>query len=422
MKRTAALIVLSAVVLAAGGASAEPDLVSRDTLGAFIDLRLAVADGDSSWVDGGFGKTRYGGDAGQNFKGHASLADAALIWKPRLTWNLGAVVEADVQDEGGYRADLIEAYLTYKPTPRNGTRYSLRAGYFYPPISLEHDGPAWTTTRTLTPSAIDSWVGEELKVLGAEATVTHDFGAHQLSATGAVFGYDDTSGTLLTFRGWGLGDVKGGAFKDFPLPPLEPYSMIGQPPETYPTREIDGKVGFYGKLEWRPPAPITLSAFYYDNSGDLISVDSDEQWAWDTRFWNIGATVDFDDKTHLLSQVMSGETLMGYPNGRSVWYNIGYTSAYALVTRQLGDNALSGRIEYFQTNDRNFRPATDDADADMGETGWALTTSYHVPITSYAGVTFEALHGSSNRPSRAQNGLKPKQPQTLVQTALRLSF
>ena len=72
--------------------------------------------------------------------------------------------------------------------------------------SLEHDRRVWGLTDTITPSAINSWIGEEVKVVGAEGTITHDFDGGRLAATGGVFGYDDTSGTLLSFRGWALHD------------------------------------------------------------------------------------------------------------------------------------------------------------------------------------------------------------------------
>ena len=61
---------------------------------------------------------------------------------------------------------LSEAYLVFKPTPAGDTRYSVRAGLFYPPVSQEHQGPAWIDADMITPSAINSWIGEEVKVVG----------------------------------------------------------------------------------------------------------------------------------------------------------------------------------------------------------------------------------------------------------------
>ena len=41
-------------------------------------------------------------------------------------------------------------------------------------------------------------------MLGVEGTVTQEWGGHRLTAQAAVFGDNDTSGTLLTYRGWAL--------------------------------------------------------------------------------------------------------------------------------------------------------------------------------------------------------------------------
>ena len=420
-RRLGALVGATVAALCAAGSACAADLISKDTFSGLVDLRAAAADGEASWLDGGFGKLRYGGDNG-DWKGHAALADAALVWRPRLTWDLSAVVDGEVQQGDGYHADLIQAYLAYKPVPHGDTRWSARLGLFYPPISLEHGGAEWSVTDSITPSAINTWVGEEVKVVGGEATVSHAFGQQELSATAGIFGYNDTSGTLLTFRGWAMHDLKAGAIGEYDLPPLEPAYLIGQPPETYPLREIDNRIGYYGKLDWRPTGRASLSAFYYDNRGNLVGVDRDRQWAWATRFWNFGANVMLDDQTQLTSQVMTGETLMGFPKAPSVWFNVGYTSVYVLMTHSLGRSGISGRFDYFETRDRNYRPAVDEVDENWGEKGWALTGGYHIALNPHAKLFVEALHIESNRPTRLQASLATRQSQTQIQSSLRLSF
>ncbi len=413
--------VFLALFLAAGAAKADPDLFSRQAFAGSLDLRAAGADGQTSWLQGGFGKTRFGGDDG-GFKGHAAIADAALVWKPQLSWAWSALIDAEYQAGQQHAVDLVQAYLSFKPTPRGDWRYSARFGLMYPEISLEHAGPEWNVADTITPSAINSWVGEEVKVVGGEAKVSHSLGSSEVSATAGLFGFNDTAGTLLAFRGWALHDVKSGAFGRFKLPPLDPYMASLQPPFTSSTIELDGNVGYYGRLEWRPPGKAAFSAFYYANRGDKISDNADLEWAWDTRFWNLGFSYELDENTRFQSQLMWGHELMGYPNGRSVWINIDYLSAYGMLSRRIGKATLSGRAEYFRTHDQNFRPATDDADDDRGETGWALTTALRYDISAHAQVFMEALHVQSDRPSLPVFGLNPHQSQTQVQTSLRLSL
>ena len=246
-------------------ALAQVDLLSRDTVHGVVDVRLSAADGEPSFTDEGFGKSRYGGDAKSDFKPRLEIAEAAIEWTPRLNWEWSAVVDLTAQPGQEKSVDIAQAYVVYKPVPRSNTHFGARFGLFYPPISLEHDARVWGLTNTITPSAINSWVGEEVKVVGAEASVSREFGDQELGLTAGVFGYDDTAGTLLSFRGWALHDLKSQAFGVFPLPPLSPYIQYVQDPETYSTEEIDHRLGYYARVEWRPTSAVTLDALYYDN-------------------------------------------------------------------------------------------------------------------------------------------------------------
>ena len=46
---------------------------------------------------------------------------------------------------------------------------------------------------TITPSAINSWIGEEVRPLAAEVTASTTAGEHQLSATAGIFAANDTA-------------------------------------------------------------------------------------------------------------------------------------------------------------------------------------------------------------------------------------
>src|SRR5688500_6426203 len=110
----------------------------------------------------------------------------------------------------------------------------------------------------ITPSALNSWIGEEVKVIGLEATATRDLGRGRLAATFGLFGFNDTAGTLLSFRGWALHHQKSAAFSRQTLPPLNPFISTLQPRWTTPTVEIDGRPGFYALLSYRLRAPVSL--------------------------------------------------------------------------------------------------------------------------------------------------------------------
>ncbi|HTI67260.1 MAG TPA: hypothetical protein VL460_06900 [Caulobacteraceae bacterium] len=417
-------IIGSAILAAVAGAApawAQADILSRESFSGLVDLRLAAADGERSWTDEAYGKIRYGGPgAGDGLRITPQLAEAALVWKPRFTWALSGVVHVQHQPEQEREVDLVEAYLNWKPTPTTAWRYGARAGLFYPPISMEHDDPAWGVTHTITPSAINSWVGEEVKVVALEGKLGRSFDSgDEVSVTAAVFDYNDTSGTLLSLRGWALDDVQAGAFSGQALPALPPrYQGIwrGQAEDTYPVYRLDKRVGAYGRLDWRTSGPLTFNLFYYDNFGNRTAVRN-LQWSWDTRFWNFGATLDVDKRTKLLAQALSGSTLEGYPTPRGIWIDVDFNSVYLLATRSYGKASVAGRVEYFETRDFTWQDRDDN-----NEHGWALTGAYRYELTPYATLRLEALHVASDRPARLYRATDPHQAQILVQSSLRLHF
>src|SRR5512139_4077008 len=78
-----------ALALAPGPASAETsDLIGPQSLSVIGDIRLVAADGERSWTDAGFGKSRFGGDAERDWKLRPVATEAELVWQPRFSWSL----------------------------------------------------------------------------------------------------------------------------------------------------------------------------------------------------------------------------------------------------------------------------------------------------------------------------------------------
>jgi hypothetical protein len=413
-----ASILCGAVLVLAGPAQAQIDLLSRAAFSGQIDARLSVSDGEPSWLDGGFGKTRYGG-SGSGEVARLRIASADLVWRPSLAWDLSAYVDAAVQPDVAKGVDVVEAFALYKPLPRpDGFSFSARLGLMYPPVSMENDGPAWTPSRTITPSALNSWIGEEAKVLGGEITLTRRWEDQEVSATAGLFTGDDTGGTLLSWRGWALHDVRSTAYGEFLIPPVpaahKPFLI--QDYDSRSVDEIDGRPGAYVRAEWRTPWAATLNLFYYDNAGDRTTVVHG-QWSWDTTFWNLGLRLRPDDKTEVLAQAMTGRTVTGFLTPYGWRVDADFDAAYLLVSRKVGQDLATGRIDGFQVRDHTFK-ALDDND----ERGWALTADYRHPITDQLSALIEVLHVQSDRPARAYVGGNPRQAQTTFQTALKLAF
>jgi hypothetical protein len=395
----------------AGSASAQADLFSLDTFSGLVDVRLAAANGEKSWIDGGLGKARFGDDH-QGLR----LGEAALVWNPRFTDTVSAVVVAESQDGQRHLVDLGEGYLAYRTRPGSSLRLSARAGVFYPPISLEHDGLDWSVPDTITPSAINTWVAEETKVVGVEATIRRSLGGQTFSFTAGGFKNGDTSGTELTFRGWALHDVKSPVFGRFPLPPLTTRMAQRQAPSTTPLAEIDGRIGYYGRIEWRPSSVLAFDLFGYENEGDRTSVDTNREWSWETRFWNLGVRLDLD-AVAVKAQVMTGETLMGYSNANGIWADVGFEAAYVSASSALGPGSATVRYDHFSTTDRTNKATDNNA-----EHGWSGLAAYRWDVRPNAQIVFEALYIDSFRRDRTRFAQDARQKQTVVQTAFRHQF
>lgn len=385
------------------------DLVSAETLALAGDVRIVVADGEPGWLDGGWGKARFD-DATPR------PVEADLIWQPRFTWSLTGTVVVSAQHGQEHGLDLSEAVLSFKPLLPGPVRVSARAGLYWPAVSLEHSGPEWAVAETITPSAINSWIGDEVKLAGTEATLSATLGSHRIAATAGAFGLNDTSGTLLAFRGWALHDQKATAFGHQPLPPLNPAMTLRQAPRTRPVIEIDDRIGWYAKLGWSPAEAFELQAFHYDNRGDPEAVTPSRQWGWRTRFDNLGAIVSLG-RLQLKGQAMAGRTEMGFPRSGVIWVDTRFRSAFLLATRSVGRGAVSARVEAFATRNRGSLVGSDEA-----EDGWALTAAARRPIGPHFTLLAELLHVDSRRPARALRGLAPSQRSSQLQLALRARF
>jgi hypothetical protein len=405
--------------LAPATARAEPSgLFSAESFSIVADVRAAAANGERSWTDGGFGKARFGGTDDEDWKLRPVATEAQLVWEPSFSWSLKGRVTFAAQHEQDHPVDLSEAYLTFKPVPRAGTRIEAKAGLHWPEISLEHHGAAWTVDDMITPSAINSWIGEEVKVVGLEGTVRQDLGGHQVAGTLGLFGFNDTAGTLLAFRGWAMHDLKATAFSKMQLPPLDQALWLdAQAPRTLPVIEIDDRVGYYGRIEWRLPLPVTVNAFYYNNRGDPLAVTDKLQWGWETKFWNFGARIDLTSNTRILAQVLTGITEMGPEENEHYWVETRFRSAYARISHDIGPATLSLRGDWFETSETGSWMAPQES-----EEGWAATAAVSWKLSDNIKLLGEALHINSERGTRLRIGVEPRQKQTIVQAALRLSF
>lgn len=423
LSRGATALLLGTALSCAAPAHAQQSGIEAE-IDLFADLRLGIADGEPSWLDNNWlGKGRFGGELNGDTDTDLAIAEIALLADIDFSWEWSAFVHAKYDEVQDNDLDLVEAYVTYSPAPTSRTRYSFRAGLFFPHISRENVGIAWTSPYTITPSAVNSWIGEEIRALGLEGKVSFRGQAHQLDVTAAIFGYNDAAGTLLAFRGWALGDVKAGAFTRLPLPRLPQIGLgnelfVQQPRWVEPVAEIDERPGFYGALDYTYNRNWKAGAFYYDNRADASAIES-LQYGWDTRFWNFYVEGDAFAGIHLIAQYMTGNTKMGsvVPATGTRYLDVDFDAGFVLATRKFGDQRLSARWDWFDTTDLAFVQRDNN-----NEAGAAFTAAYAFDFSKRGTVMAEYLYIDSKRPARQRVGFAPNQTQSIFQLALRYRF
>jgi hypothetical protein len=315
---------------------------------SYADFRLVAPPKETSWPNGGLSKFRYGGGPGLRFAEGVGQATA------KLDSDFDLVGVARVEPEQRSGVDALEAYASWHP----GTTFhlgdggelgfSLKAGAFFPTISLENDDLGWTSPYTLTPSAINSWIGEELRTIGAEGIwrwQTPDFGT--LSLTSALLCCNEPAGILLADRGWAMDDRPTGLFERVRLPDAS-LQLFHEavPGRTGEFEQIDNHLGWYAGLSWQMAGIGKLSVLRYDNRADPAAKTARDT-GWETKFWSFGA------RTQLGSVLVIAQQLTGYTEiDPAPGLEIGtkFEAAYLLASYDLDEDwRASARGDVFQT-------------------------------------------------------------------------
>ena len=413
---SAARTACAAAALWASPASAQ--LFSADAVELSGDVRIVAATGEKSWLKGGFGKLR-GSGGGDDIRVRPELGNVDLVWKPQLTWSLSATIVGSVQGGAHAQAGLSQAFLTFRPMRGDKLAFSARVGLMWPAISLEHEGADWHVRDSITPSAINSWIGEEVKPVAIEGTVATEIGASKLRATGALMAANDTAGTLLTFRGWALHDRATLASNSQPLPPLGDLAGY-QAPYTHPTIDVRHgfahRIGYYAKLAWQPPIPVRIELFRYDNRADPREVNDATEWGWDTQFNDLGLVAELGGGAELKAQAMQGRTRMGYAMDGRRWLDNRFRSAFVMLTHPVGEIGLAARAEAFDTRHRGSL-----WDDEYDEHGWSAMLAAKREWGPLTGLV-ELLHVWSDTPAREYADEPARQKQTQLQAEVRMRW
>lgn len=405
------LLTRATAALALVGALAAATTVNAADWELDLDARLLTVNGSPPFIAGGLGSVRFGGDESGVRLGRARFA---------VSQSLGEVLSLHLDasswgDHDKTPVGLTEAYLQFRPYPRAGFRVRVKAGAFYAPISLENRTSGWESPYTLSYSAIDSWLAEEVRTIGAEGQLDwlgsrtgHDF---DLGVVAGVFGWDDGAGAALAGGGFTLTDrqtVLWGRVGQPGVPPLH---------SAEPFREMDGNAGAYGGLEARYLDRVVLRFLRYDNNANPGAVDPvTHTVAWNTSFNSAGLRVDGGNGWTGIIQWLKGTTYIAPQGVDERWP---FRASYVLLSKRLGSHTLSARYDKFEVDDAG----SEDGDDYGWQKGHAFTLAYIFQPGSRWRYTLEWLHVVSTSYNREEyEDGPPMASQTQVQFAIRYAL
>ncbi|HXI87789.1 MAG TPA: hypothetical protein VNH64_10045 [Parvularculaceae bacterium] len=395
-----------ALLTAASPASAQTIF----SMHALAQTRLIAPSGEVSWFDGGFGKLRYGLDEGDIA---ARISDLYLEGSAQFSGALRATATLKYDPEQTNAVDIMEGYFRYRPVSLGHWRWSMKAGAFFPPVSFENTALGWTSPYTLTPSALNTWVGEELRAVGGEGSLEWRSMRHSVTLLASLYAWNDPAGFLLADRGWALEDRVTTFFDRVRLPDAFAGSRHPIPFTQTEFLEMDGKPGWYAGLNWKEQNGPEFRVLRYDNRADP-SARKKGQIAWLTKFWSAGVQVPVG-RYNVIAQAIHGSTVIEPAPGRR--FTTDFESLFALATREFGDVRLAGRVEAFRT-----RETVSTGAPGRREDGKAATFAASWRANDHVRLTGEALYLTSDRPQRLLAGENPKAIETQLQLSAQLSF
>ena len=375
---------------------------------ASLDLRVVSSDGRDSFLDGGFGKLRFD-----------SQDDGVQLGRLRLAWHGGiggnwfATVDASSwHPDDDPVIDLTEAYVEWRPVPQSAWRSNVKIGAFYAPVSLEHRAPGWTNPYTISSSALNTWIGEELRTIGIGYELEHlgtaNGGRFDWGVQAAAFGWNDPAGVEIGLRGWAMHDRQTTLFGT-----IGTYAFGGREKRVI-FSEIDNRAGYHVGGYVRTDNGLELRALHYDNRGNPEAYrESIEDYAWDTRFDSLGARYDGPRGTTLIAQWLSGKTAADDdPTMR--WE---FDTYFMLAAQQLGKHRFSARYDNF-----GMHQTVSPYGSLALEYGHAWTIGWTWAVAEHVELATEWLRIDSFYNKRKALGENPDAEENLLQFAIRLSL
>jgi len=367
----------------------------------FVAVRSSATDAPHSWIDGGHGRLLGGGDSGFNVT-NGGEARVQLDYQANERWavrlHLGGRLDERALDG---RFGVVEAFID-RQWLGSEQALQLRLGQFFLPTSLENVEPLWVSPYTLTHSALNSWIGEELRPLGVDLRWRRQLlSGNQLELGVTALRNNDASGALLAWRGFAWHDRVGLVGETLPLPELFSLSdpaIFGEQ-NTAGTQpfgsDLDGRMGYAARLRHgNALSGWQVSALDTQGDGRLY----EGEYAWRTRTLQAGWEYNpIGDGWGYAAEWLNGTTRMGPSNGPHA--NIRMQTGYVLATYGTDPWRYTLRLEAFDIEDLD-RSVAEQND----ESGTAITLAALRSVGAWR-LGIEYLWVDGERPAAAFENL-----------------
>ncbi|HVE71240.1 MAG TPA: hypothetical protein VNI54_07715 [Thermoanaerobaculia bacterium] len=267
-----------------------------------------------------------GATEGEGVSGQVQLG---ADWRPTMT--LGAHVHllarTNADDSRRGHVGVVEAWLDQNFV-RGEHRFRFVEGAFFLPGSRENVDALWESPYTISSSALNSWLGEELRPIGIDASYTL---RRRWTVGATAYRGNDTLGALPAVRGWKLHDRWTLLGEHVPVD-AEDYTSV--------SAETDGRIGWAARGRFQTDG-LTLQAQRIDNRSDAL--EHGELLNWLTRFDIFSADFTHGDWT-FIAEGGRGFTDVIVEDQR---FRTDLATAYVLVSRLFGSSRASVRAEAF---------------------------------------------------------------------------
>lgn len=315
-------------------------------------VNLIATDAQNSFFNEGTDITRWD-------KNQLTLSQTLLEVHSDWTSALSSEVSLFAYTDGEMKGGITEAFINYKPLQRQSKKWAVRAGLFYPELSVENADIGWLSRDTYSFSAINSWYAEELRIAGAELSYSQNGRSRRSpwswDLRAAIYKGNDPIGSLIAWRGFAIHDrqtLLNEVVKFAPLPFVMDPATIASPNDVPPFREIDGRFGFYAGIHLSYLRKLQIKYYYYDNNADPDALTPLRYYAWDTKFHNLALQYQLSPSVNIKAQALYGNTFMG----KNI-VNVDYSSAFVQVRKQFdAQYKATVRLEAFDAVDIDVMP------------------------------------------------------------------